>query len=403
MTYQAQSNIQVAFKVQSGLGSAASGSGATVFRPSGGNGLGLSKQLIQSNEIRGDGQETRGRHGSRQVAGSYEGELSLGTFDKIIEAVQRGTIGSALVLTQSDVTSITTTASTIVAASGDWIALGLRVGDIIRLTGHATTANNSKNLRITALSATTITVAETLVLDATPDTSITITRPKKLINPGSGSLVERYFTVMEREIDIDAEEAFADCKFGSFKIGMTPNGMVTFATSLVGRDVSVASGASSPSFTSPTSTTSLPMAVTDATIRLASGDLVDITALDLTFDLTPTAPPVLGNGGVAPDVFSGLMQASGSLTLLRSDLSRVSSFLAETQMSLWLMCVENESEPKDFCSFFLPNITFAGDNKSAINKAGGPRSMTIPLLIGANDAAASGEEPGTFKFQTTSS
>ena len=43
--------------------------------------------------------------------------------------------------------AITTTTSTIVAAAGSWITAGVRVGDIVTLTGHSTAANNSLRLR----------------------------------------------------------------------------------------------------------------------------------------------------------------------------------------------------------------------------------------------------------------
>ncbi|TIL83592.1 MAG: hypothetical protein E5Y76_02090, partial [Mesorhizobium sp.] len=91
---------------------------------------------------------TRGRHGLQKTAGAYISELSLGGFDDILEAVMRGTWSSAnLQLTQADFTSITTGANTIVFAAGSPISLGVKVGDVWRLTNHSSAANNSINLR----------------------------------------------------------------------------------------------------------------------------------------------------------------------------------------------------------------------------------------------------------------
>lgn len=53
--------------------------------------LGLSKESLQSEEIRDDRQITDFRHGARQVGGDINIELSYGSFDKILEALLGGT------------------------------------------------------------------------------------------------------------------------------------------------------------------------------------------------------------------------------------------------------------------------------------------------------------------------
>ena len=53
--------------------------------------LGLSKEALQSEEIRDDRQIADFRHGARQVGGDISVELSYGSFDKILEALLGGT------------------------------------------------------------------------------------------------------------------------------------------------------------------------------------------------------------------------------------------------------------------------------------------------------------------------
>lgn len=299
MSYQEQSNALVAFKVQSALGSQASGSGATLLRQNGGQGGRLTKAATESGEIRSDMLSSRGRHGTQKTNGAYTSELSLGSHDAILEAVMRGTFGSAdLAKTESDFTSITTGANTIVLASGSPISMGFRVGDVIRLTGHSSAANNGKNLRITALDATTITVAETLTVNAVADLAATITRPGRvLINPAAP--VKRYFTIEEYETDIDGSEVFSDCAWGSLHFTMAPNGIVMLDTTWVGTgQFETVTASSAPFFTSPTQSTGTPMAALEATVRKGSTDLVDLTAFDLTIDITPSAPDVVGKSVV---------------------------------------------------------------------------------------------------------
>lgn len=406
MTYQSATNAWIAYKVQSALGSAASGSGGTILRTTGGSAGLMTKAAYESQEVRRDGMSTRGRHGTRKTTGAYTSELSLGCADLIMEAVFRGAWGSAnLQIDESDFTSITTGANTIVLASGSPISLGFRVGDVIRITNQATsTTNNNKNLRITALSSTTITVAETLVVNAVADTACEITRTGRvLINPAVGSLTNRYFTIDEYDQDIDVSETFEDCMWGSMKFGMQPNGIITFDPTWVGsgRGSANATG-SSPVLTSPTEPTGTPLAVVDATLRVGSSDRVDLTGFELTMDIAPSAIDTIGSV-YSPDVFPGDMRVSGSFSLLRSDLSFLTAFQDETVYSLQVLAVENESEPKSFVSIFIPNFTLGGVAKSALAKSGSARTQTIqiPAALVGKDETGSGYDATMAKIQVS--
>lgn len=395
MVYQSGRQITVAMKKQSGLGSPASGSDAKVFRANRGM-LSLSKQPIQSGENRRDGMMTRGRHGQKEVRGQYIGDLSLGTFDHLFEAVMRSTFAAELTITEATagLTSITTTTSTIVAAAGSWITAGLAVGDIIRLTNHASSGNNGKNLRITALTASTITVAETLTANAVADTAFTITRPRKLIQ----GLTESYWTVEEYESLIDASESFTDVKVGSMLLELQPNGMALVTFGLIGLDMSVNTGGSAPIFTSPVATTSLGLTSVEAQILLGGTAIADLTAARLSFDLRAQTVPVVG-ATKSPDVFTNLSMVEGSITALRSDLSRVSNFLAEDQLSLALMFCENESEPKDFVNFFLGNLTLSNATKSELGQDG-PRTQELPIMVGVDERGGAYDNT-MLKIQTS--
>jgi hypothetical protein len=107
MAYVEQWNGYAAAKVQSALGSQSSSTGATVIRQTGGVGGRMTKAAIESNEVRRDGLSTRGRHGLRKSTGTYSSEYSVGGFDDIMQAVLRGTYGTAdLAITQADFTAI---------------------------------------------------------------------------------------------------------------------------------------------------------------------------------------------------------------------------------------------------------------------------------------------------------
>ncbi|GAA2888117.1 hypothetical protein GGQ99_004798 [Aminobacter niigataensis] len=408
MAYSQNWNGYAAAKVQAGQGSQASGGSAKVIRQTGGQGGRLSKAPIESQEVRRDGLSTRGRHGLQKTNGQYSSELSIAGFDDIFEAVMRGTWGSAnLAITEATagLTSITTGANTIVAAAGSWITAGLRVGDVVVLTGHSTAGNNGRNLRITALTATTMTVAETLIVNAVADTAFTITRTGRvLVNPGAGALVKRYFTIEEHEYDLDQSELFTDAVWSSFRLSMQPNGLLMLDTSWVGTGQfdALASG-SSPHFTSPTTSTGEPLAVVEAVVRMGGVDMIDLTSFDLSVDIQGVSPDVISATPYAPDVFTGTELVSMNLSMLRKDLLTVADFINENPLSLHILAQENEAAPASFVSIFVPNFTLGSVDKSALAKAGGPRTQTIsvpPALVGI-DSRGGAYDATALKIQVS--
>ena len=73
----------LAYKKQTGLGSAASGSGGQELRRTSST-INLTKEAYQSAEIRSDAQIADYRHGPRQVTGSIAGEVSPGTYKDLL-------------------------------------------------------------------------------------------------------------------------------------------------------------------------------------------------------------------------------------------------------------------------------------------------------------------------------
>lgn len=406
-TYQTGSNGYIAIKKQSALGTAASGSGASLLRLAGGSGIKLSKAAVSSAEIRKDRLSTRGRHGTQKIQAAYTTEVSLGSLDPILEAVMRSTWDSSgLSKTQVDFTSLTTGANSIIQTSGNPITEGFRIGDVIRATGLPDAGNNSRNIRLAALSTTTLTTAETLVVNATPDTSCTLTRPgKRLINPATP--VQEYFTVEEYEGDIDQSTTIQDFVWDTVKFSMKADSLLMADVSGNGTgQISALATGSSPMFTSPTVTTDVPFSVVDATIRVNGVDVVELTSFDITVTTGGQAPSTFGSPGqkFSPDVFTGSLQVSMNLTALRKSLAYLSDFIAETVYSLHILAVDNMSEPKDFLTIFVPNFTLGGVDPSAFTKQAGPRTQTISIpaaLVGVAVDATGATDPTMISFQTT--
>jgi hypothetical protein len=384
MPLQSAKNVVVNFKLESAFNTAPGASGATQLRYVPSAGLNLQAATIRSGEARADALQTMGRNGSLQVTGSYGAEASVGSHDTILEALMRSTWVPAVVITQATagLTSITTTTSTIVAAAGSWITAGVRVGDVVTLTQHATAANNNLRLRVKAVTALTLTVQGTpLTVDAVADTSFTLTIGKKLKNPASPT--KRTFYIEQNNTDIDASQVFGGCRFVGFTLTGSPDGVAALEFQVLGASMATLTGASAPYYTSPTTFNATPLVFADAFINVGGTDIAIATAFELSYTINAATQPVIGSQ-VSPDVFDNDVSMTGSFSLIREDFDFLTSFVAETEFELHILLREPEAAPQDYISFFVPRIKFTGIDA----QLGGDGAMieSAPFQTGAKEA-----------------
>lgn len=302
MTIQRQWNGFVSYKVQAGLGTLATGAGASFLPLTGGAGN-ATQQSISSLLVRQDGMSVIGRGGTYATTGNYPGEMQMGNYDSILEAVMRGT----------------------------WAAGG-------SLGGH------------------------------------------RLINPPSGALVRRYFTVEEVELDLNQSELFQDCVWTKVDMSLQPNAMFIFTPSWMGTGVSSGITGGAFNFTSPSypNANFTPLAAIDASITLGGVAQVAITSFQLSIDLGATVPAVAGSK-VSPDVFDGVMKVSmPSFTIMRQDEVAFQNFLNETPLVLQVTVAE-PSPGTGVIRFIIPHLTLGQATKSEYKRDGGPMSVNIQV------------------------
>lgn len=385
--HQTGKNILISYKAETTIGVAVTGASGRTFRKNAGSGLQLTRATINPNEVRSDGKTSMGRLGSKSVTGSEGGDLSLGTFDALLEAGVRGTWATLTAITAtspSTLTSVTTNVSQWIAAGpGGWVSAGFRVGDVFQVTGHSTVANNNRNLRVSAVTTLTLTVMETLVADAVADSVFTMTIAKKLIQ--SSTPVARSFTFDEWNGDIDASKVSVGCRASSFKVTGQPDGMAMVEFALVGMDQTTVSGASAPSLTSPTLTSSVALTWLDATIRVGATDRVNLTSFEFTHDLSAATMPVIGSS-TSPDVFANNAVITGSVASTITDFtSDFTDFVNETEFEFHALLVEPTAEPKNFLSFYFPRLKRTGYTTPHGND--GARIATMAFICGTKGTA----------------
>jgi hypothetical protein len=355
MALQSGKAVSVRYKKQSGLGTPASGSGGFELPVAPSPGFTLAKVAINDPTIRSDGLTLIGRHGSRSVSGSYDAPLRLDAVNTVVESVLRTTAVATATLSA---VSITTTASTIVRASGDFLSAGVREGMVIRLESSSTPANDDRNLTVLSVTASTITVGETLTVDAVP-ASADIVLPRYYSSPAVP--VDAYWTVEEYHQDIDASELATDVVFSSMAFSLQPDNTANVSIGLVGRNVASETGASAPVLTSPTQYTARALVAIDAAIYVNGTRRLNLSALDFSYDIGAATVAVVGSV-VSPDVFKNQATLTGSFSALRDSLTDFDAFANEDEFAISVTLVEPEAAPEDFVSLYIPLAKYTSND-----------------------------------------
>ena len=186
----------LAYKKQSGLGSPASGSDGQQLRRTTST-INLTKEAYQSAEIRPDQQVADYRHGPNQVTGSVAGEISPGTYKDLMAAVLRKDFTAVTSMTAAAITLVAST-GVITFQTGNPLTSGIKNGMVVRLSGGTLlAANASKNLLVTNVTATTLTVIAlngvALANESTSVTGVTVAVPGKVSYVPSTSQTHDYF------------------------------------------------------------------------------------------------------------------------------------------------------------------------------------------------------------------
>lgn len=366
--------------------------------------LALGKDAYQSNEVRSDRQIADFRHGVRRVGGNIAGELSPATYFDFIEAAHRDTATAAVSLDETDLTSVTSDASgsQFVFGGGDPVSLGLRVGDIIRFTGLATTANNSRNFLITGFGGTsnrTVTVTPAPTTDAVADTAFGVSRPGKASIVPASSYVSRKFAFEIWNQDIDVARLFTECRITGYRLGLPATGMSTIELMAMGRNVQTYTAGDAPFFGSPTAATTTGIcAAVNGVLRAGGAQLGVVTGLDIALDLAATSDPVVGQN-IVPEIFLGRANVSGTITAFFEDLTLFNAFKDETESEVLVRLDASSGAAADAIAIYLPRVKFGGGDIS--NAGEGGQTITLPFQALKYEGAGAGIAQTTIRIHDT--
>lgn len=351
---------QIRWKRQTTKGTLASGaSGGQIQRRTSGR-FTLQKETVTTEaEMSSQQQLMSNRHGTRLVEGAIEGILSPGTYDNLLSSVLRRDFTAVTsIATLSLAIAGTGPTYTITRTAGDFLTGGIKVGMVVRLTvGTMNAANKDKNLLVTAVTATVLTVipvgGQALVAEPTL-TGITLAVPGLISYVPASGHTNVYYTVEDWQPSVPYSVRSQDVKFTAASLSLPGSGNATISLTGSGLDQT---SAVTVYFAAPTSETTTDALVAASGVLLVNGTPQNVVT-ELTINIDGRAQPADGvvGGVVRPDIFRGKVIVTGSFTAYFDSATLPDLFLAETNIGLSTVLTAGTGAAAEFVAISIPNL-----------------------------------------------
>jgi hypothetical protein len=399
MTIAQGINKKNIYKKQSALGSPATGSGGQDLRRINAP-FNLAKETYQSNEIRPDQQVADMRHGTKQINGTLSGELSAKTYSDFFATVLRKAWASAF----TDITglSLTIAASgsnfTITRGTGDFIAGGVRVGHVVKISaGSVNAANLTNHVVVLSLTATVLTVkplGTTAMVAEGPIASCTLASAGKTTYVPASGHTNDYYSIESWYSDIAQSELYTDVKPSNAQVKIPSNGMATVDFPMIGLNVTTNTTQQITS-TNATTTTGIDSGANGV---LAVGGTTYATITSIEFDVNGNVAAADGVVGstLRPDVFSGTVAATGTITAHFDSVTLRDAFFNESEATVCVALAATTAKNTDFIAFTFPRIKFSGADRDDVQTG---LKITLPFTALKNEVTGTGLEVTTIMIQ----
>lgn len=405
MTVAQGINKITVYKEQVALGTPAIGAGGQVLRRKTSVAK-TSRATYTNDEIVQHQQSTGVNLGTASSDWQFEGLLSPGTYSGLLAGLMRKAFTATTALTTLSLTIAGAGPYTITRGSGDFLAGGLKIGDVIRITAgtYANPVNRDNNFVITALTATVATVitlnGTSLVAEGPVATSTITVVGKKSIVPLTGH-TDKLFTVEEWYADLAKSELFPDIRVGQADIGLPASGNATIKLNSQG--LGVRTNGVAQALTAPTAATTSPVLTAVRGILLVNGTKSQVvTGVTLTVKTALTAEGPIVGSNFSPDMSRGRIEVTGQFTALFDSTTLRDLFDAETLTSMVAVMAADTTNNADFMAFNMSAIKLTDaapdDGEKAIirtypftaqlNAAGGAALANDQTILSIQDSLA---------------
>jgi hypothetical protein len=382
-TYQTASRIVAAVHRETSINVQATATGASQIRLIQSDGLELKRAKVQSAEKLSTGLRSMMRLGYKTVEGGFEQEISVGgANDMFVEAIQRSAWVTATAFAFASATTIALGTNTLTAAGGDFTAW-VKVGDVFSFVGTSVSADNNINRMVRSVATLTLVFTTGAFTTLAASATGTMTRLKKVTSP-TGAYTRYSHTIEQYDSDADVSELFTGNRLVGMKLSFQPGQMAKMTTQFMGVDRVIEGTATAVYFSSPSLTTSLGLVADDSSISYNGALVGTFTALELNLQITAQGQPTIGSLTTA-DIFDNDVVGTGSISMLRSDLSNATLFDGETEFELSMLLAEPSGSPPNAFAFYLPRVKLSA-LKAPVGGGDGAKVETLTFELGPKTA-----------------
>lgn len=360
--------------------------------------LNLNRDSFESAEISSTAQTSDMRTGTDKIEGTLKAELSPGSYSDFFAALLRGAWTAGVTDTATTVAAVAT-GDKLVRSAGSWITLGFKVGDLVKVTGFTTTANNGR-FTVLAVTATDLSLDATLTDEAEGASITTVVQGKKLSIPLlTSARTDDSFTVEQWFDTIPVSRVATGVKVSTASVKIDPNAMATVDFGMMGKDMT---SSATQYFTSPAASSTTSIVSGNKGALYANGVRI-ATVTTISFEINGNMETGVTIGNQQPDgtrpateIFLGRVKATGTFSAYFDSETFFNQFRDETEISL-VFRLDGDAEEGLIIKF--PRIKIGG---SAIDdKEVGGLIQTIPFTALLPDGTSTTSEQSTVVLQDT--
>lgn len=341
--------------------------------------LALTKDIIESEELRPDRQVADQRHGTKQVSGDLSAEVSYGSHDDFIEMALCGTwAAKAAPLTATTISALASDNSINFAANN---APLVEAGDVIQIAGFTGTAGNNQKGRVVSRTVSKIVlVTPNPLVDDLAGESVTITTLTDQLKAG---VVRRSRSVLRNFTDMASNgfHLFTGVEVNRLDLSVAPNAISKLTFGAIGKGLSISSSAPAGSTLSNPNTNS-PMDSFSGSLK--EGGTVNgvVTELSQTLENGLEARFVIGSPEtILPSI--GRSRLTGQITVYFENGDMLNKFINETESSLDFVIGDVAGNR---LRWFYPRVKYNGGQPDVSGQGAIPLNMPFVALYDAATA-----------------
>jgi hypothetical protein len=354
---------KLSYKKQTGLGSAASGSGGQYLTRETAS-FNLKKDTFTSNQITTHQQYVGDAYGVSKTEGSLDSALMPGAFAPFMGSAVRKDFAAISAITGLSITIAGSGPFTLTDASATFLTDGVKIGHVIRITaGTYTGVARDINLLVTAVTETVITVIvpNGKDLDAQgPVASSTVSIVGKATHAPTSGHTNDYYTFEEDYADIGKVRTYTDVQVGTVEIAVPATGNSTVKLSFLGLGRTKGTSAT---LTSPTAElASSIVSASNGCILIAGSRLLTGTSANLKIENGLAHGEAVIGSRVISDLVKGEIKASGTVTAVKDGETNSDLYDNETAANVIVALFLDNSDDSDFIAFVVPRAKLMSDD-----------------------------------------